>query len=169
MTTVTDHVATRSHLRAIAAAKWKNHPSQRWWVCFSVPTSLLDLQNLSLFYSCYYTDGFYSYTDERGVAALGTEKEQQVQYGGGLDLFSNIDTTGSHNCSDITTWELREFVVIRFKWTSEYVMQRTWPVHSLKNSTLSSRSQCIGLFLSNYRVNSWSSHLLGFHCSFENF
>jgi len=30
MTTVTDHVATRSHLRAIAAAKRKNHPSQRW-------------------------------------------------------------------------------------------------------------------------------------------
>jgi hypothetical protein len=102
MTTVTDHVATRSHLRAIAAAKRKNHPSQRWWVCFSVPTFLLDLQNLSSFYSCYYTDGFYSYTDERGVAALGMGKEQQVQYGAGLALFFNIDTTGSHNCSDLT-------------------------------------------------------------------
>jgi hypothetical protein len=44
MTTVTDHVATRSHLRAIAAAKRKNHPSQRWWV--------------DLFLSAYLSAGF---------------------------------------------------------------------------------------------------------------
>ena len=36
LTSVTDHAAAMSHLRAIAAAKRKNQPSLRWYVHLSL-------------------------------------------------------------------------------------------------------------------------------------
>jgi hypothetical protein len=36
LTSVTDHAAAKSHLRAIAAAKRKNQPSLRWYVHLSL-------------------------------------------------------------------------------------------------------------------------------------